>query len=107
MGTRLNRLGEAVLTYTHTLCFEQKKLKKNQNFSTENFHFYNFKNLCILHGRVSVMPRLYRVTSVSQRSNVKCKHAKHFILPPFVCLCRKNDTVCKINIPLAQMSVDS
>ena len=36
-------MGEAVLICTHKLCFEQKFKKQNQ-ISTENSHFYNFKN---------------------------------------------------------------
>ena len=39
MGTRENRLGEAVLTCTHNLCFEQKY----QNNSAENFQFLKLK----------------------------------------------------------------
>ena len=39
MGTRLNRLGEAVLTSTHNLCFEQKYEKDKKKLS-ENFHFF-------------------------------------------------------------------
>ena len=42
MGTRLNRLIEAVLMSTHNLCFEQK-YDKYQNFSSENFHFFGGK----------------------------------------------------------------
>ena len=38
MGTRQNRLVEAVLTSTHNLCFEQT-YEKYQNFLSENFHF--------------------------------------------------------------------
>ena len=40
MGTRYNRLAEAVLKYTHNICFEQNK-KNTKNFETENCHFYN------------------------------------------------------------------
>ena len=54
MATPWNRLGKAVLTCTHNQCFKQK-YEKYQNFSTENLFFYNFKNLCILHGYVFVM----------------------------------------------------
>ena len=36
------RLGEAVLTCTHNLCFEQK-YEKYQIFSTENFQFLQLK----------------------------------------------------------------
>ena len=39
MGTRTNRLNEAVLTCTHNLCFEQKSEKVKN--STENCHFYS------------------------------------------------------------------
>ena len=42
MGTRENRLVEAVLTSTHNLCFEQKN-EKNQIFLSENFHFLVLK----------------------------------------------------------------
>ena len=38
MGTRLNRLAEAVLTGTHNLCFEQK-YEEYQDFLSEHFHF--------------------------------------------------------------------
>ena len=51
---RLWVLGEAVLTSTHNLCFEQK-YEKYQMFSNEIFNVYNFKNLWILHGHVFVM----------------------------------------------------
>ena len=33
-------LGEAVLTSTHNLCFDQK-YEKYQNFLSENFHFFD------------------------------------------------------------------
>ena len=39
MGTRYNRLIEAVLTSTHNLCFEQK-YEKYQNFLSGNFLFF-------------------------------------------------------------------
>ena len=42
MGTRKNRLAEAVLTSTHNLCFEQK-CEKYQNFLSENFSFFGCK----------------------------------------------------------------
>ena len=38
MGTRYNRLAEAVLTSTHNLCFEQK-YEKYQNFYLKMFMF--------------------------------------------------------------------
>ena len=55
MGTRWNRLAEAVLTCTHNLCFEQTCHKKNsKHFLLTFFIFYNLKNLC-MHGHVFVM----------------------------------------------------
>ena len=39
VGTRLNRLGEAVLTNTHNLCFEQK-YEKYQIFFFWKFSFF-------------------------------------------------------------------
>ena len=42
MGTRLNRLDEAVLTSTHNLCFEQK-YEKYQNFLPEKLPFFGGK----------------------------------------------------------------
>ena len=38
MGTRKNRLGEAVLTSTHNLCFEQN-YEKLSEFLSVNFQF--------------------------------------------------------------------
>ena len=54
MGTRLNRLGEAVLTSTHNLCFEQK-YENYQNFSPENFHFLVVKISVYLNRYVFVL----------------------------------------------------
>ena len=47
MGTHLNRLGQAVLTSTHNLCFEQK-YEKYQNVLSENFHFVGGKIFNVL-----------------------------------------------------------
>ena len=57
-GTRWNRLGEAVLTSTHNLCFEQKS-EKYQNLLSEIFHSFGgkifsifekacFRNVCAI-----------------------------------------------------------
>ena len=54
MGTRSNRLGEAVLTSTHNLCFEQK-YEKYQHFLSENFQFLVMKFSIYLDRRVFVM----------------------------------------------------
>ena len=60
MGTRLNRLNEAVQTSTHNLCFEQK-YEKYQNFYLKNFHFLDVKFSIYLNRRVFIMA----ATSVS------------------------------------------
>ena len=46
MGTRKDRLGEAVLTSPHNLCFEQK-YEKYQSFLSENFQFFGGEILYI------------------------------------------------------------
>ena len=56
MGTRKNRLGEAVLTCTHNVCFEQHHkiiiIKKSiEFFSPEEL-------LCMLHEQVFIMSEL-------------------------------------------------
>ena len=43
-----------VLMCTHNLCFEKNK-KNIKKILLNILIFYNFKNLCILHGRVFVM----------------------------------------------------
>ena len=54
MGTRKNRLPEAVLTGTHNLCFQQK-YEKYQNFLSENFPFLFVKFSIYLNRRVFVI----------------------------------------------------
>ena len=54
MGTRLNRLNEAVQTSTQNLCFEQK-YEKYQNFYLKNFHFLDVKFSIYLNRRVFIM----------------------------------------------------
>ena len=55
MGTRQNRLGEAVLTSTHNLYFEQK-YEKYRSFLSENFQFFlEMKFSIYLNRRVFVM----------------------------------------------------
>ena len=58
MGTRKNRLAEAVLTGTHSLCFEQK-YEKYQNFLSEKFHFSVVKFSVYLNRRIFVMVCVY------------------------------------------------
>ena len=54
MGTRSNRPGEAFLTSTHNLCFEQK-YEKYQNFYLKTFSFLVVKFSIYLNMRVFVM----------------------------------------------------
>ena len=54
MGTRQNLLAKAVLTSTHTLCFE-KKYEKYQNFLSEKFPFLVVKFSIYLNRHVFVM----------------------------------------------------
>ena len=54
MDTRENHLGEAVLTSTLNLCFEQK-YEKYQSFLYENFQFLVVKFSIYLNRRVFVM----------------------------------------------------
>ena len=60
MGTRSNRLGEAVLTSTHNLCFEQK-YETYQYFLSENFQFLMVKISIYLDRRVFVMHRIIEI----------------------------------------------
>ena len=54
MDTRYNRPGEAVLTNTHNLCFEQK-YEKYQNFNLKTFSLLVVKFSIYLNRRVFVM----------------------------------------------------
>ena len=54
MGSRKNRLGEAVLTSTHNLCFKQK-YEKYQSFLSEFFNFWEVKFSLYLNRRVFLM----------------------------------------------------
>ena len=60
MGTRKNRLGEAVLTSTHNLCFGQK-YEKYQGFMSENFQFLEVKFSIYLNRRVFLMECVFRL----------------------------------------------
>ena len=46
MGTRKNRLAEAVLMSTHDLYFEQN-YEKYQSFLSEIFHFFGSKTFSV------------------------------------------------------------
>ena len=57
MGTRKNRLSEAVLTSTHNLCFDQM-YEKYPNFYLKIFIFWWLKCSVYLNRQVFVMPSL-------------------------------------------------
>ena len=54
MGTRYNRLAEAVLTSTNNLCFEQN-YEKYQNFLSEKFQFLEVEYSIYLNRRGFIM----------------------------------------------------
>ena len=66
MGTRKNRLAEAVLTSTHNLCFKQKH-EIYQNFYLKIFNFLVVKFSIYLNRRVFVMTQ-----SISAEENDFC-----------------------------------
>ena len=76
MGTRLNRLSEAVLTCTHDLCFKQKE-EISLIFHLKIFIFTAVKNHCILHRHVCVMGKPFYVLTVSKRT----ENAQPYQLP--------------------------
>ena len=59
MGTRLNRLGEAVLTSTDNLCFEHKYEKYQIFFLSESFYFLVVKFEVYLNRHVFVMEGVF------------------------------------------------
>ena len=69
MGTRKNRLGEAVLTSTNNLSFEQK-YEKYQFFLYENFQFLVVKFSIYLNRRVFVMLRNMEPLNETQCSEI-------------------------------------
>ena len=66
MGTRKNRLAEAVLMSTHNLCFEQKYKKYLNFFIKKHFPVFVVKFSIYLNRRVSVM--IYKLF-ISMASN--------------------------------------
>ena len=66
MGTRKNRLAEAVLTSTHNLCFEQKH-EKYQNFYLQVVIFSVAKFAIYLNRRVFVMQSIAPVNRAYSR----------------------------------------
>ena len=75
MGTRQNRLGEAVLTSTHNLCFEQK-YEKISEFLFEKFQFLEVKFSIYLNRRVFVMGQKVITIAHPEHSSgeLKIKH---------------------------------
>ena len=56
MGTRKNRLGEAVLSVP-TIYVLSKNKKNIENSLQKILNFYNYRKIYILHGRVFVMKK--------------------------------------------------
>ena len=73
MGTRQNRLAEAVLTSTHNLCFEQK-YEKYQRFLSRNFQFLDVNFSISLNRRVFVMLKIFPVDRFYEGG---IKYSKH------------------------------
>ena len=73
MGTRSNRLVEAVLTSTHNLCFEQK-YEKYQSFYLKNFSFLEVKFSIYLNRRVFVMNE-HTAEEINRRQSFISVHA--------------------------------
>ena len=82
MGTRYNRLAEAVLTSTHNLCFEQK-YENYQNFLSENFHHLVVKFSVYFDRRVFVMDtlRMHRLTRISTVCACSKAHCFRLVQP--------------------------
>ena len=68
MGTRKNRLGEAVLTSTHNLCFEQK-CDNIRFFFLKKIQFLVLKFSIYLNRRVFVMVHFVKETIINIKKN--------------------------------------
>ena len=96
MGTRSNRLTEAVLTSTHNLCFEQK-FEKYQNFYLKIFLFLVVQFSIYLNRHVSVM-HLQFDQALSSNDN-KALH-KRGIRNIFFFLLLHENICCSLEMPL-------
>ena len=101
MGTRLNRLAEAVLTSTHNLFFEQKYEKISEFLSENFFNFFFFfffflvvKFSVYLNRRVFVTEidqpalshRLFRIFSILDSQGCKVSsHGQRRLIRPHKC----------------------
>ena len=80
MGTRWNRLIEAVLTSTQNLCFEQK-YEKYQNFLSEHFHFLVVKFSVYSNRHVFVMvQKRYILVDIPEDTGIYRKALIYFFL---------------------------
>ena len=77
MGTRKNRLGEAVLTSTHNLCFEQK-YEKYQRLFIWKFSVFEVKFSTYLNRHVFVM-RSYAKCAFRSSSAAPQSHHSFYI----------------------------
>ena len=79
MGTRSNRLAEAVLTSAHNLCFEQKYEKYRRfffylkifSFLQEKFSKYLIRRVFVMHGKRATGVRVISFTVSELRSQPK------------------------------------
>ena len=78
MGIRWNRLGEAVQTSTHSLCFEQK-YEKISEFLSKNFQFLVEKFSIYLNRHVFIM-FLLALTEFCERKPILRYHTKRLIV---------------------------
>ena len=81
MGTRKIRHGEAVLTSTHNLYFEQK-YEKCQNFLSENFQFLVVKFSLYLYRHVLSLFAFMHINDLLKEGLLKkesiCSYLEHF-----------------------------
>ena len=69
MGTRYNRLIDAVLMCIHDLCFRAKIRKYITFFSYENYRFYSREKSQYKHGRVFITNGQEKVQSLPKSSH--------------------------------------
>ena len=85
MGTRLNRLAEAVLTSTHNICFEQKYNEFYQEYLSETFPSLVVKFSIYLNGRVFVMLELHQEIRMKFRASKTGLRPKKFSYWRLIC----------------------
>ena len=95
MGSRWNRLAEAVLTSTRKLCFEQKS-EKYQSFLSENFQLFRDDFSIYLNRRAFIM-NLGVPNEYSEQSSRL--HRLILVVAEFIC-----QEVCFVSLWLIQVN---